>query len=168
MPSSGMLRPVARVRTDVSEKRRASIIKVTGIVELGSPLPVTANVAPSAPILVTLIMEALRSSETSVLTNVTWRNIPEDGILLFCVSKCPASSRIELRTYFFTNRSLSCLRYGRQSGWSSRPGKDEFFSLLDVTQTGAWTDSQIHLSDVWAGKSSGVCSWLFICNCRRC
>jgi hypothetical protein len=44
-------------------------------------LLVTANVVPSSPILVTLMMEALRSSEMSVLTKVAWRNISEDGIL---------------------------------------------------------------------------------------
>jgi hypothetical protein len=42
---------------------------------------VTANVVPSSPILVTLMMKALRSSETSVLTRPTRRKIREDGIL---------------------------------------------------------------------------------------
>jgi hypothetical protein len=71
MPSSGMLRRVALVRTDDSEERSASIIRVL----------VTANVVPSSPILVTLMMEMLGSSETSVLTRATQRNIPGDGIL---------------------------------------------------------------------------------------
>jgi hypothetical protein len=88
MVSSGMLRRVALVRTDISEELSASIIRVTRIGELGTTLAVTSvcrllvtTDVPSSPILVTLMMEALSSSETSVLTRATRRNILQDGIL---------------------------------------------------------------------------------------
>jgi hypothetical protein len=44
-------------------------------------LLVTANVVPRSPILVTLKMEAIRASETSVLIRAKRCTIPEDGIL---------------------------------------------------------------------------------------
>jgi hypothetical protein len=52
--SSGMLRRVALVRTDVSEELSASFIRVTRIGELGTTLPVTSLV-PSSHIFVTMM-----------------------------------------------------------------------------------------------------------------
>jgi hypothetical protein len=43
MPSAGMLRGVALVRTDVSKECSTSIIRVTRIDELGTTLAVTSN-----------------------------------------------------------------------------------------------------------------------------
>jgi hypothetical protein len=71
MASPGTLHRLALVRTDVSEEVIASVIRVTRIGELGTTLAiinnrrsvhrllVTANVIPSSPILVNLMMETL-------------------------------------------------------------------------------------------------------------
>jgi hypothetical protein len=65
MPSSWILRRVALVRTDVSADR----------------LVVTLSLVPSSLLLVTLLMKAIRSTETSVFTRATLRNTQEHGIL---------------------------------------------------------------------------------------
>jgi hypothetical protein len=58
------------------------IIRVTRISELGTVLAVTSNQSTlQRNTMVTLMMEALLSSKTSILTRTTWRNTPEDAIL---------------------------------------------------------------------------------------
>jgi hypothetical protein len=80
MMSSGMLRHVALVRTDISEEPGASFIRVTRIGELGTTQVATSN-RRTLRRNTTLMKEAPDSSETSVLTRDTQRNNPEDTIL---------------------------------------------------------------------------------------
>jgi hypothetical protein len=99
-----MLRHVVLVRTDVSEELIASIIRLKRFGELETTLAVTkycsileysiafprslllllvpANAVSSSLILVTLMMEEIRSSERSVHTRAIRRNIPEGDIFL--------------------------------------------------------------------------------------
>jgi hypothetical protein len=69
MPSSGMWRRVDLVRTNVSE-------------ECMQP---PARAGSCFADFSTLMMEAIRSSETSVHTRSTWRHIPEGGKFNLCV-----------------------------------------------------------------------------------
>jgi hypothetical protein len=116
-----MLRRVALVITDVSEERSASFIRVTRIGELETTLAVTsnpgtlrrittflrsvpglivtANFVSSSPILVTLMKEALTSSETSEVTRTTRRKIPENTIL-------HSHHRVNLKSYIFWEPSV--------------------------------------------------------------
>jgi hypothetical protein len=80
MASSGLLLRVALVRTDVSWELSASFIRVTGFLRSVRRLLVTAIVVPSSSILISLMKEALSSSEMSVITRATLRNIPENAI----------------------------------------------------------------------------------------
>jgi hypothetical protein len=72
--SSEMLRRVVLVRADVSEEFSASFIRVTRNGELGTQLTSNRRTLRAS------VASEIRSSETSVLTRATWRNIPEDGI----------------------------------------------------------------------------------------
>jgi hypothetical protein len=71
-------------------------------------LLVTASVLPSSPILVTLMKEALSSSEMSVLTRATRHNIPEDTILH---THCHENLKSYIRKPSFIIASLEFLQY---------------------------------------------------------
>jgi phospholipid N-methyltransferase len=62
--------------------RREALVHIVFLRSLFRLL-VIANVVPSSPILVTLMMEAIHFSETLVHTGATRSNIPADGSQYF-------------------------------------------------------------------------------------
>jgi hypothetical protein len=141
-----MWRRVALVRSDVSEECFASIIRVKKFSELGTAIAttndwrnsdrlsvlqllVTANVLSSL-ILSTLMMEAIHSFETSVLTRATRHHTQEDGNL-------HSHRRDNLKSYItylagLCNGDVMCLLWGTNSVFISQ--KTAFF-IVTVVRT---------------------------------
>jgi hypothetical protein len=115
LATSWMLHCVVPVRTDVSEE-----------VSCVCWLLVTASIVPSSLILVTLMKEALSSSETSVLTRATRRKIPEDTVLTF-------------------------VTYRLKLDWNVRMKHDESFGSLIGNFIIGWTNISISNKIIYCG-----------------
>jgi hypothetical protein len=81
-----MLCRLAFERTDVSEERIASMIRMKRMGALERTLAGN-SIVHSSPILISLMIEAIRSPETLGLTRATCRNIPEGGIFIITAVK---------------------------------------------------------------------------------
>jgi hypothetical protein len=79
-------------------------------------LLVRANVAPSSPILVTLIIEELGSSETPFLTRATHLNTPDEGILH---SHRRENLKFDFSSFSFEN-SVTNLNYSEQHSFGNK------------------------------------------------
>jgi hypothetical protein len=116
MPSCGMLRRVDLIRTGVSEERSVSIIRWTIMGELGTTLAVTKNrgtlreilVVPRSPILVTLMMEALRPTETRLLQET--RGVRSQKTAFFVVTAA-RTSNLELSCSVEVNCNMCSVKY---------------------------------------------------------
>jgi hypothetical protein len=108
MPSSGKLRCVVRVRTDVLKERIASIIRVRRIGVLETTLAVNSD---RTMLQLTLFLtrrflsswlEMIHSSDTSVLTSVTLRHISEYDTLPWFV-RFEAFKAVTMKYAIFCN-----------------------------------------------------------------
>jgi hypothetical protein len=84
-------------------------------------LLVTANVVPSSAILVTLMMEVMHSSESSVLAKTTRHDISKTAFL----KKWLTLMEGKLFTFFATNKSVESMKSKSYSSWSS-PSLSDF------------------------------------------
>jgi hypothetical protein len=186
MPSSGMLSCMALVRTDVLEECITSFVRVTEIGELGTlavtrnqsmlqcmyciflysmiRLLVTANVH-SSPILVTLMVKVICSSELSVLTRATLRNIPEDSILQHSSAFFKFTYNDYLCSLFW--RYILCILYYMDLSCVSIVKKGLYHYVLNVTFLnssfiGYYTSRCFHEDWVWCAFLSLKVTYLLV------
>jgi hypothetical protein len=167
-PSSSISRCVALVRTEVSQERIACIIRVERISELGtmltvtsilntlhiasgssqcSSLLVTAYLISGSLILSTFMMEAISSTETSVLTRDTRRHNPEDDILLSHRIQDPQILLLRL-----SSKKIQCQTIKMVTCTGNRPILSRLFSALFSAMEDANIKLPLHTEVRWLSQ----------------